>query len=161
MTDQPIPDNLVAGGPIWLEWDEPGAGTLHVGTAAITVQAVTDWSDPWQPKVDPAALAFLDSMPRLLQECDAALEVARELEAERDEARVERDQYLDDWRTARREVLRLQHVETERDTLAEALGRALEHCLGWHGSCCPCNEDWCMDDARAVLTQLQGGENDE
>lgn len=79
-SDTPTPPNDRL--QISVEWDEPGAGSIWIdGRRVINFGVETDWSDAWNPKVDPEGLALLDRLPRLVQEVDNAFDVARRYEA--------------------------------------------------------------------------------
>lgn len=70
---------------MYVEWDEPGAGGIVVnGERCISFGIDTDWADTWHPVVSAAGLAFIDQLPRLVQEHQMAQELAQRLEAERD-----------------------------------------------------------------------------
>jgi hypothetical protein len=48
-------------GTLWIEWDEPGAGTIrsHDGRRSISFGVGVDWSDPHNPVVDEGGLSLL------------------------------------------------------------------------------------------------------
>lgn len=66
---------------VYVEWDEPGAGGICIdGKRLIDFSVETDWSEAWEPKVDPVALAFLDRLPRWAQEVTHAYWCAKRSE---------------------------------------------------------------------------------
>ena len=73
MSDEATKPDSVA-----VEWDEPGSGGVLInGRRVISFAVETDWSDTWNPKVDPVGLAFVDRLPRLVQEAENAYDTAR------------------------------------------------------------------------------------